>query len=137
MTSTFVSKHITIYLQVIQLLIKSGAHLHFGSFELGEKLCMLARQGETKKLECYRMAGANLGATTNMSRQTPMHAAVETAQESTVTFLLEKGVGITRKDVYGRTPLDIARLLNRHEIIQLLTNAKSKDNTLLNLARPN
>ena len=106
------------------MLIQSGAHLHFGSFELGEKLCMLARQGEDKKLECYRLAGANLSTSTNMSRQTPLHAAVETAQEIAVTYLLEKGVETTRKDIYGRTPVDIARLLNRREIIPLLT----KDN---------
>lgn len=103
-------------------MIQSGAHLQYGSFELGEKLCMFARQGEDKKLECYRLAGANLSSCTNMARQTPLHAAVETAQELSVTYLLEKGVDTTRKDVYGRTPLDIAQLLNREEIIQLLND---------------
>ena len=82
---------------------------------------MLARQGEVKKLECFRLAGANLSASTNMSRQTPLHAAVETAQEMAVSFLLEKGVEKPRKDVYGRTPLDIAKLLNRNDIVKILT----------------
>ena len=104
------------------MLIKSGAHLQFGMFELGEKLCMFARQGEDKKLECYRLAGANLSATTSMARQTPLHAAVETAQELAVTYLLEKGVDTSKKDIYGRTPLDIAQILNRQEIIQLLND---------------
>ena len=57
-----------------------------------------------------------------MAHQTPLHAAVETAQEIAVAYLLETGVETTRKDIYGRTPLEIARLLNRHEITQLLTN---------------
>ena len=102
-------------------MIQSGAHLQFGSFELGEKLCMFARQGEDKKLECYRLAGANLSNSTNMARQTPLHAAVETAQELAVTYLLEKGVDTGRKDIYGRTAMDIAQVLNRREIIELLT----------------
>ena len=102
------------------MLIESGAHLQYGTFELGEKLCMFARQGEERKLECYRLAGANLSTSTNMARQTPLHAAVETAQELAVTYLLGKGVDITRKDVYGRTPLDIAQLLNRQDIVQIL-----------------
>ena len=102
------------------MLIESGAHLQYGTFELGEKLCMFARQGEDKKLECYRLAGANLSTSTNMARQTPLHAAVETAQELAVTYLLGKGVDTSRKDVYGRTPLDIAQLLNRQDIVQLL-----------------
>ena len=102
-------------------MIQSGAHLQFGSFELGEKLCMFARQGEDKKLECYRLAGANLSSSTNMARQTPLHAAVETAQELAVTYLLEKGVDTGRKDIYGRTAMDIAHVLNRREIIELLT----------------
>ena len=87
---------------------------------------MLARQGEEKKLECYRLAGANLSSSTNMSRQTPLHAAVETDQEIAVTYLLEKRVETTRKDIYGRTPLDIAHLLNHREIIQLLQNDNSR-----------
>ena len=102
------------------MLIESGAHLQYGTFELGEKLCMYARQGEDKKLECYRLTGANLSTSTNMARQTPLHAAVETAQELAVRYLLGKRVDTARKDVYGRTPLDIAQLLNRQDIIKLL-----------------
>ena len=86
---------------------------------------MFARQGEDKKLECYRLAGANLSMSTNMARQTALHAAVETAQEIAVAYLLEKGVDTTRKDIYGRTPLDIAELLNRTEIIQMLTTKQN------------
>ena len=86
---------------------------------------MFARQGEDKKLECYRLAGANLSMSANMARQTALHAAVETAQEIAVAYLLEKGVDTTRKDIYGRTPLDIAELLNRTEIIQMLTTKQN------------
>ena len=40
---------------VIKVLVDAGAHLHQGSLELGEKLCMLARMGEVKKLYCYKV----------------------------------------------------------------------------------
>ena len=95
--------------------------MQYGAFELGEKLCAFARQGEEQKLECYRLAGVNLSTSTNMACQSPLHAAAETSQELVASYLLEKGVDTSLKDVYGRTPFDIAELLNRQEIIQLLT----------------
>ena len=41
---------------IIKILVNAGAHLHQGSLELGEKLCMLARMGEVKKLYCYKVS---------------------------------------------------------------------------------
>ena len=37
-----------------------------------------------------------------------------------VRYLLEQNVEIGKKDVYGRTPMDIAKSLERLEIISLL-----------------
>jgi hypothetical protein len=46
--------------KVIDALVECGAHIQMSPIELGEKLCSLARQGNLKKLNCYRLAGANL-----------------------------------------------------------------------------
>ena len=104
---------------VVRSLVACGAHLHLGALELGEELCSIARLGLKKRLSCYKLAGANLNLV-NMSRQTPLHSAVETGQFKVVQFLLEHGVETSKKDVYGRTPLDIAQLLNKLEIANLL-----------------
>ena len=58
----------------------------------------------------------------NMARQTLLHAAVETAQETTVEFLLGEKVRADVKDVYGRTPIDVARTLKYSDITKLLEN---------------
>jgi ankyrin repeat protein len=90
-----------------------------GSLELGEELTGLARLGQKKKISCFKLAGANLN-TVNLSRQTALHSAVETGQIKVVQFLIEHDVDATRKDIFGHTPLDLAKLLNRIEIESIL-----------------
>ena len=76
--------------------------------------------------------------TVNLSRQTALHAAVETGNIKVgflsntfsnpdkfqlfqvVQFLLEHGVETARKDVFGRTALDLAQELNRKEIATMI-----------------
>jgi len=48
--------------------------------EQGEKLTQLARQGKLNKIKNYFLAGANLNST-NIIKQTPLHAAVEAGQK--------------------------------------------------------
>ena len=45
---------------VVRSLVACGAHLQFGSLELGEELCSLARMGQKKMISCYKLAGADL-----------------------------------------------------------------------------
>ena len=104
---------------VVRSLVACGAHLHLGAFELGEELCSIARLGLKKRISCYKLAGASLNAM-NSSRQTPLHCAVETGQLKVVQFLLEHGAEMGKKDVFGRTALDIAQILNKVEIKNLL-----------------
>ena len=49
------------------------------SMELAEELCYLARLGFKKKLSCFKLAGANLNSA-SLTKQTALHAAVETGQ---------------------------------------------------------
>ena len=105
--------------EIVRALKACGAHLHLSALELGEELGSLARLGLKKRMSCYKLAGASLNAC-NLSRQTPLHCAVETGQLKVVQFLLEHGVEMTKKDVFGRTPQDIAKVLNKVEITNLL-----------------
>ena len=68
------------------------------------------------------MAGANLNSM-GFSKQTALHAAVETGQVRVVRYLLEQNVDTAIKDIYERTALDIAQVLHREEIITLLENS--------------
>ena len=76
--------------------------------------------GLVKKLKCFQLAGADLN-TGNLSGQTPLHAATECGQIKVVKFLVEqKEVDRSRKDVYGRTAVNIADILHFDDIKLLL-----------------
>ena len=119
---------------VVRSLIACGAHLPMGSLELGEELCYLARVGQKKKLSCFKLAGADMNSV-NLSRQTALHAAVETGQLKVVQFLLEAKVDAGRKDIYGHTPTDVAQLLNRKDVADMLAKYfESRDRVKQNWA---
>ena len=98
----------------------SLSSFQMGSIELGEKLCSFARMGSKTKLICYQLAGANL-ATSNLSGQNCLHAAVETGQVKVAQYLFGEKVDPFKKDLYGMTALDIAQKLERHELVHLLS----------------
>ena len=104
----------------IRALLSCGAHLQLSPLELGEKLCTFARLGLSRKLKCFRIAGADLNSI-NMSKQTPLHCATETGQIKVVQFLLEEKVDPNLQDIYGRRAQDIANLLNFVDIYNMLS----------------
>ena len=65
----------------------------------------------------------------NLSRQTALHASVETGQFKVVQYLVEHNIDTTRKDIFGRTALDLAKLLNRQEILGLFERSRSRGNS--------
>jgi len=66
--------------QWINLLISIDISFQMSPSEQGEKLTQLARQGKLNKIKNYFLAGANLNST-NIIKQTPLHAAVEAGQK--------------------------------------------------------
>jgi len=67
----------------------------------------------------------NKGADPNTKREkdgwTPLHQAASRGVGSIVEALLKHGADPTRKDVYGHTPLDVARVKKRAAVVKLLT----------------
>ena len=57
---------------------------------------------------------------------TPLHHAVLVNSSNAAWNLLRCGADTTAKDDAGRTPLDLARELNRTELISVLENALNK-----------
>lgn len=57
---------------VISALRQCGAHLGVANPALGEKLCSVAAVGDVKRLESFRLAGADLGQR-DLSGRTPLH----------------------------------------------------------------
>ena len=65
----------------------------------------------------------------NLSRQTALHASVETGQFKVVQYLVEHNIDTTRKDVFGHTAMDLAQLLNRKDILELFERSRSRGNS--------
>ena len=65
----------------------------------------------------------------NLSRQTALHASVETGQFKVVQYLVEHNIDTTRKDIFGHTAMDLAQLLNRKEILGLFERSRSRGNS--------
>ena len=65
--------------------------------------------------------GANLNST-NLSGQTALHSAAETGQINVVQFLIEENVDPFKTDVFKLKAIDIAKMLKRTEIQEMLSN---------------
>ena len=72
----------------------------------------------------------------NLSRQTALHASVETGQFKVVQYLVEHNIDTTRKDIFGHTAMDLAQLLNRKEILELFERSRSRGNSENNVWIP-
>ena len=87
---------------------------------------------ETKKIAVQKKFGSLKKSPVfivNLSRQTALHASVETGQFKVVQYLVEHNIDTTRKDIFGHTAMDLAQLLNRKEILELFERSRSRGNS--------
>jgi ankyrin repeat protein len=67
-----------------------------------------------------------LNGTYPVNSKSALHLAVEKNKIESVNFLLSKGLDKNKKDINGESPIDIAKKLNLHEILQLLEKSDNK-----------
>jgi len=91
--------------------VSLGASLTAADENGNTPLHVAARFDNAKAARALMASGADPNALTpDEYAQTPMHAAfLGSADAAVVPVLLEYGADPTIRDVYGRTPLDIAR----------------------------
>ncbi|XP_075556457.1 L-asparaginase isoform X5 [Dermacentor variabilis] len=103
---------------IIELLVQAGAHLSMPALQLADELCTAARNGNVKRLESYRLAGASFYESDATGR-TCLHAACEAGQEGVVRFLLEHKIRPETKDIYNHSPEEVARVLGHVKLVHL------------------
>ncbi|XP_070377619.1 L-asparaginase isoform X2 [Dermacentor albipictus] len=103
---------------IIELLVQAGAHLSMPALQLADELCTAARNGNVKRLESYRLAGASFYESDATGR-TCLHAACEAGQEAVVRFLLEHKIRPETKDIYNHSPEEVARVLGHVKLVHL------------------
>ncbi|KAK4772172.1 hypothetical protein SAY86_013947 [Trapa natans] len=64
-------------------------------------------------------AGANVDAL-DKNKNTALHYAAGYGRKECVSLLLENGAAVTLQNHEGKTPLDVAKLNNQHEVLKLL-----------------
>uniref|UniRef100_A0A1B0CBT9 asparaginase n=2 Tax=Lutzomyia longipalpis TaxID=7200 RepID=A0A1B0CBT9_LUTLO len=113
--------------EIIRLLIKCGAHLTGSARAIGEFLCASAARGLQKRLESYRLAGADLSQP-DPSGRTALHLAALHGFKEIVEYLLQNSVDKDEVDLLGLTAYDYAKQVGHEDICKIL-NGKHVNGT--------
>ncbi|XP_043807068.1 ankyrin repeat domain-containing protein 2B isoform X2 [Manihot esculenta] len=75
--------------------------------------------GEVKCAQILLEAGATVDAL-DKNKNTALHYAAGYGRKECVALLLENGAAVTLQNMDGKTPIDVAKLNNQHEVLKLL-----------------
>lgn len=75
--------------------------------------------GEVKCAQTLLEAGAKADAL-DKNKNTALHYAAGYGRKECVALLLENGAAVTLQNLDGKTPIDVAKLNNQHEVLKLL-----------------
>lgn len=75
--------------------------------------------GEVKCAQVLVEAGATVDAL-DKNKNTALHYAAGYGRKECVALLLENGAAVTLQNLDGKTPIDVAKLNNQHEVLKLL-----------------
>uniref|UniRef100_A0A7N0U5H4 STI1/HOP DP domain-containing protein n=1 Tax=Kalanchoe fedtschenkoi TaxID=63787 RepID=A0A7N0U5H4_KALFE len=75
--------------------------------------------GEVKCAQVLIEAGAKVDAL-DKNKNTALHYAAGYGRKECVALLLENGAAVTLQNLDGKTPIDVAKLNNQHDVLKLL-----------------
>ncbi|CAK9315425.1 unnamed protein product, partial [Citrullus colocynthis] len=75
--------------------------------------------GEAKCAQILLEAGVKVDAL-DKNKNTALHYAAGYGRKECVALLLENGAAVTLQNLDGKTPIDVAKLNNQHEVLKLL-----------------
>ncbi|XVE49654.1 hypothetical protein DITRI_Ditri01bG0098900 [Diplodiscus trichospermus] len=75
--------------------------------------------GEVKCAQILLEVGATVDAL-DKNKNTALHYAAGYGRKDCVALLLENGAAVTLQNMDGKTPIDVAKLNNQHEVLKLL-----------------
>jgi ankyrin repeat protein len=118
-------------LQCLDLLLNAGADLHSQDDQSEDPLFRAAQMHSPEYVSQLIAAGAPLTQKEAKAGWTPLHYACADDEKkhgvlSVIRMLLEAGADPTVKDVYGRTPLDLALTNGNREVVRLFGDFRSR-----------
>ncbi|XP_047332179.1 ankyrin repeat domain-containing protein 2A-like [Impatiens glandulifera] len=99
--------------------LASGADMNEEDSEGRTALHFACGYGETKCAQILLEAGAVVDAL-DKNKNTALHYAAGYGRNECVALLLEHGAAVTLQNLDGKTPIDVAKLNNQHEVLELL-----------------
>ncbi|XP_068216097.1 L-asparaginase-like isoform X1 [Palaemon carinicauda] len=112
--------------KIIELLVKTGAHLTDSPLRLGEVLVAAAASDSCNRLISYRLAGVDLSLPDPCGR-TALHAACTVGSMECVTELLAAGVATDVRDRTDLTPVMCAQINNFSQIIDAIAEHEERN----------
>uniref|UniRef100_A0A915PG20 Asparaginase n=1 Tax=Setaria digitata TaxID=48799 RepID=A0A915PG20_9BILA len=100
----------------IETLRSAGAVLSVNPLRLGVELCLCASCGDTKTLDSWLAAGADVNQP-DYSGRSALHIAVKSSNKQLVDYLLKRGADPDKCDHFGLTPLAHAEKLNLQDLV--------------------
>ncbi|GMH24401.1 hypothetical protein Nepgr_026244 [Nepenthes gracilis] len=99
--------------------LASGANIDEEDAEGRTALHFACGYGEVKCAQVLLEAGAKVDAL-DKNKNTALHYAAGYGRKECVALLLESGAAVTLQNLDGKTPIDVAKLNNQHEVLKLL-----------------
>lgn len=99
--------------------LASGADKNEEDSEGRTALHFACGYGEVKCAQVLLEAGATVDAL-DKNKNTALHYAAGYGRKECVVLLLENGAAVTLQNLDGKTPIDVAKLNNQHEVLDLL-----------------
>ncbi|GFO50516.1 L-asparaginase [Plakobranchus ocellatus] len=108
------------HLEIIRLLVQTGALLSLSPIELAVKMCCAAAENDVEGIEAWILAGVDPNCQ-DYDKRTPLHVAVTLECIDVSKFLVAHGAKSDMKDVFGLTPYSIALSLNQTEVLNVMS----------------
>ncbi|GAB4845827.1 Ankyrin repeat domain-containing protein 2B, variant 2 [Ancistrocladus abbreviatus] len=99
--------------------LASGADVDEEDSEGRTALHFACGYGEVKCAQVLLEAGAKVDAL-DKNKNTALHYAAGYGRKECVALVLENGAAVTLQNLDGKTPIDVAKLNNQHEVLKLL-----------------
>ena len=114
-------------LKIVDILLQSNADLNLKTNEKKTALHIACLRGFFDISKLLIEHGANINIRDN-EKNLPIHICASQGHDELLTFILEKNSsGIKVKNVFGKTPLDLANKESTKEIIKKFLNLKKKN----------
>lgn len=116
-------------LNIIRLLLAAGSDARAMTRSRTTPLYRAARNGSLEAVKLLIEKDSNVNATT-WDSWTPLHEAIERDHFNVAEFLIGAGADLTCKTSNGQTPMDLARMLERRHLVELLSTAETQSTSL-------